>query len=289
MEPESPDWDRSPSVVMETKDEIFEHLPTKSETSPTTEVKPEDTTKEEDSPSNPPFLCPPVSSFPDPTTPPAKAPPVSQTSYRNLSTRAPPLPTLKATSSRKNFPATKPHTPAPPPSNSSSTSSEDPIILTTNVPILPKARPGHPPLNATWVGPSHLPTHPTSLQTPSHTHPPNLSTPPTQGLVQVTIPRPRHNGHILPFNFSSEIHHYLNPTTHRTHQPPLAPTPLPPCPAPQPAYPSSPPTTTGTVFPPVPPIPDTPLTDQQAATLQEAILRIARQAAAAAAVNMARR
>ena len=95
MEPESPDWDRSPSVVMETKDEIFEHLPTKSETSPTTEVKREDTTKEEDSPSNPPFLCPPVSSFPDPTTPPAKAPPVSHTSYRNLSTRAPPLPTLK--------------------------------------------------------------------------------------------------------------------------------------------------------------------------------------------------
>ena len=147
------------------------------------------------------------------------------------------------------------------------------------------ARPGYPPLNTTWVGPPHLLAHRSSSHATSHTH----SAPPTQGPIQVTIPRPQRNGHILPFNFSSDIKHYLNPTAHGTRQPLLASTPSPPCPAPQPIYPPTSSTTTTTVFPPIPPIPDTPLTDQQAATLHDAILRVARQAAAAAAVEMASR
>ena len=85
-EHESPDWDRSPSIVIETKDEIFEptQVKAKSETSLTPEVKFEDTKKEEDSPSNPAFLCPPVSSLPDSSTPPAKAPPVPHAATRFL-------------------------------------------------------------------------------------------------------------------------------------------------------------------------------------------------------------
>ena len=178
-------------------------------------------------------------------------------------------------------------TPPPPrhPYTTSSTSSEDPVILTTNVPILPKARPGHPPLNTTWVGPPQSPNlHPT-MPTSSHTH----FTAPTRGPLRVTIPRPHHNGHLLPFNFSSDIKHYLNPTAHRTRQPLLPPTPSPPCPAPPANYQPTTTTNTTTVFPPVPPIPDAPLTDQQAATLHHAILRIARQAAAAAAAEMTSR
>ena len=87
MEHESPDWDRSPSVVMETKDETFEppQITAKSETSSTKEAKFEDTKKEEDSPSNSAFLCPPVNSLPDTSTPPAKAPPVPHASYRSNS------------------------------------------------------------------------------------------------------------------------------------------------------------------------------------------------------------
>ena len=63
----------------------------------------------------------------------------------------------------------------------------------------------------------------------------------------------------------------------------------PPCPAPQPAFT---PTTTPpqpaprALFPPLPPIPDFPLTEQQANHLTNAILRIARSAANAAAANM---
>lgn len=48
--------------------------------------------------------------------------------------RQPPTPTPTSSCSK----------PPPPPPSSSSSSSEDPVILTTNVPILQKARPGHP-------------------------------------------------------------------------------------------------------------------------------------------------
>ena len=192
-------------------------------------VKFEITKKEEDSPPHSTSLCPPVSSLPDTTsTPPPKTPPVSQTSYRNLSTRTTSQAASKTTSVRRTAADAHRTTPPPPPSTTSSTGSEDPVILTTNVPILPKARPGHPPLNTTWVGPpqSHI-RHPTT-PTSSHSH----STTPPRGPLRVTVPRPHHNGHLLPFNFSSDIKHYLNPTAHRTRQPLLSPTPSPPCPAP---------------------------------------------------------
>ena len=107
--------------------------------------------------------------------------------------------------------------------------------------------------------------------------------------LRVTIPRPHHNGHLLPFNFSSDIKHYLNPTAHPTRRPLRTSTPSPPCPAPPALYQPTTTTNTTNVFPPVPPIPDAPLTEQQAATLQRAILRIARQAAAAAAAEITSR
>ena len=139
------------------------------------------------------MLCPPVRTVPDKTSttstsPPAKAPPVSHTSYRNLSTRTTSQANPKTTPTAPT--TTRPHLTAPPtpPSTTPSTSTEDPIILTTNVPILPKARPGHPPINTTWVGP------------PQSHHPPHTATP-TRIPLQVTIPRPHRNGQLLPFNF----------------------------------------------------------------------------------------
>ena len=86
MEHESPDWDRTPSVEIETKDEPLEttQIMAKTETSSTKDIKFEDAKKEEDSPSPTTLLCPPVSSLPDTSTPPAKAPPIPHASYRNL-------------------------------------------------------------------------------------------------------------------------------------------------------------------------------------------------------------
>ena len=172
--------------------------------------KPELMKKEEDSPQHYPMLCPPVSAVPDKTpttstTPPPKAPPVSHTSYRNLSTRNTPQTNLKPTPTQPA--ATPPHTTSAPPSTTSSTSTEDPVILTTNVPILPKARPGHPPINTTWVGPPQW-HHASPYQQHLHASP-----------IQVTIPRPHRNGQLLPFNFSNDVKHYLNPTAHPTRRP----------------------------------------------------------------------
>ena len=280
MEYESPDWDPTPTEPIEVKDEIQDTTEAEPTEPPASnEVKFEIMKKEEeDSPPHSNMLCPPVRSVPDKTSttstpPPAKAPPVSHTSYRNLSTRTTSQTTSKTTSAQHTAAAPHPTAPPTPPSTTSSTSTEDPIILTTNVPILPKARPGHPPLNTTWVG-------------PPHSHYPPHSAAPTRIPLQVTIPRPHHNGQLLPFNFSSDIKHYLNPTAHPTRRPRSTSTPSPPCPTPPTHFQPTTTTNTTTVFPPVPPIPDAPLTEQQAATLQQAILRIARQAAAAAAAEL---
>ena len=126
--------------------------------------------KEEDSPPHSTMLCPPVRTVPDKTSttstpPPAKAPPVSHTSYRNLSTRTTSQATPKTTSTQHTAAAPHPTAPPTPPSTTSSTSTEDPIILTTNVPILPKARPGHPRSIPLGLAPRahitlHIPQHP---------------------------------------------------------------------------------------------------------------------------------
>ena len=288
MEYESPDWDPSPSVLIEIKDE-FQEPPALEPTEPSSSkvIKFEVMKKEEDSRPHSISLCPPVSSFADntSTSPPPKAPPVSHTSYRNLSTRTTSPATSKTTSVQRTTADLHHTAPPPPPSTTSSTSTEDPVILTTNVPILPKARPGHPPLNTTWVGPPQSHNLPPTTPTSSHTH----SAAPMRVPLRVTIPRPHHNGHLLPFNFSSDIKHYLNPTAHPTRRPLCTSTHSPPCPAPPALYQPTTTTNTTTVFPPVPPIPDAPLTEQQAATLQHAILRIARQAAAAAAAEITSR
>ena len=270
MDYDSPDWDRTPTESIEVKEETPHLIKAEADEPSTSGPKLELTKKEEDSPQHAPMLCPPVSAVPDKTsttstTPPAKAPPVSHTSYRNLSTRNTPQTNPKPTPTPHD--AIPPHTAPAPPSTTSSTSTEDPVILTTNVPILPKARPGHPPINTTWVRPPQR-------------HRPHPSTAPTRNLVQVTIPRPHRNGQLLPFNFSNDIKHHLNPTAHPTRRP-VTSSPVPPS-----HFSPTTTTNTTTVFPPVPPIPDAPLTEQQAATLQQTILRIARQAAAAAAAEL---
>ena len=208
MEHESPDWERTPSVEIEMKDEPVEppQIKAKTETSSTKDIKFEDAKTEEDSPSLSTLPCLPVSSLPDNSTPPAKAPPVSHTSYRNLSTRT----TSPAKPKSTILPSAA--APAKLTPTTSSTSSEDPIILTTNVPILPKARPGYPPLNTTWVAhpaPTHHEPHP---QRAAHTdlsggHRPTSSTQwahPTFQLLQrhQTLPQPYHTPYtttIAPF------------------------------------------------------------------------------------------
>ena len=169
----------------------------------------------------------------------------------------------------------------PPPSPSTTTSSEDPVLLMTNVPILKKARPGQPPLRPlAYQDPPSTTLVPPPALAPSLLHPPPLQT-------QVRIPRPRHNGRILPFHFSHHILEYLDSNKDRPSTTPAAP----PYPAPPPAFPAHgipppPQPAPPALFPPLPPLPELPLTDQQANQLTTAILRIARRAAAAAATNM---
>ena len=119
---------------------------------------------------------------------------------------------------------------------------------------------------------------------PATIHPPPL---PTHRQTQVRIPKPHHNGHILPFHFSNNILRYLDSNMDRS----TSTSATPPCPAPPPAFPTHgipppPQPAPPALFPPLPPLPELPLTDQQANQLTTAILRIARRAAAAAATNM---
>ena len=65
---------------------------------------------------------------------------------------------------------------------------------------------------------------------PVTTHPPPL---PTHRHTQVRIPRPRCNGHIIPFHFSHNILQYLDSNVDRSSSTPAAP----PYPAPPPAFP----------------------------------------------------
>ena len=121
---------------------------------------------------------------------------------------------------------------------------------------------------------------------------------PTHRQAQVTIPRPRRNGKLMPFNFCSEILHYLNPINTPSRQPlPFAlqpeqpspptlssaapPAPLtqqvpstPPCPAQPKAFsprntPPPPQLAPQALFPPLPPLPNIQLTDQQANNLAD--------------------
>ena len=326
MAHESPDWSPATSTNVDCKEEIKEEIhdktvpsakadlstipeATEKEAAKKDEIKKEEIKPEDDSPFNPAFLCPPVRSPPEPSGIPVKAPPVSQASYRNLSTRTTSQPPPKPHTTRisKQSHSTSAAATAPPPSTTSSTSSEDPIIVTTNVPIPPKAQPDRPP----------LPTaRPISRASASHDTSPQATSNPylilqSHDSIRVNIPRPQHNGHRLPFNFSSDIKQHLQ-RTHLSRQPllvwqtlhePITSPTHDPIPIPSRGHPSTRGITvatstrdltaatssTTTLFPPVPPIPDTPLTDQQAATLEEAILRIARQAAAAAAAHMNQR
>ena len=161
-------------------------------------------------------------------------------------------------------------------------------------PILKKARPGQPPLrSSTHQDPPATTTVPPPALAPSLLHPPPAKAhPPPQPAyrhTQVRIPRPHHNGHVMPFHFSHHILQHLN--SNMDHRRTTATPAIPPCPAPPPAFPahgipSPPQPAPPALFPPLPPLPELPLTDQQANQLATAILRIARRAAAAAATNM---
>ena len=81
-------------------------------------------------------------------------------------------------------------------------------------------------------------------------HIPTTSTQPRQLQATLTLQRPHvalcgSPSHapittdLTPFNFSSDIKHYLNSTAHRTRQPLLPPRHSPPCPAPPASYPSN--------------------------------------------------
>ena len=212
MDLESPDWDRSPSLIEETRDDPYLTPAVKQE-----DIKLEDVKQEDPSPTALVLSTPRASTTLLPPPPP-KSPPILPPPYRNLSTRTtstqpPPRSTTKHT-------GRKPHPPPPPPSTSSSTSSEDPVILTTNVPILQKSRPGQPPLRLR-PQPNPQATPLTSPPLPTQSSSSNMRSPPlpTHRQAQVTIPRPGCNGKILPFNFSSHILHYLDPVNAPSRQP----------------------------------------------------------------------
>lgn len=176
MDLDSPDWDRSPSIIEDAQDDPYFTEEVKQE-----QIKDEQIKQEEPSPPESPHCKPLATNITGAhhTPPPPKAPPVLITPYRNLSTRP----------TQRLHPTTTPAPPCskpPPPSPSSSTSSEDPVILTTNVPILQKSRPGQPSLH---LRPQPTAQHPTP-PLPSKAPPPPT---PTHRQVRVTIPRPRLN------------------------------------------------------------------------------------------------
>ena len=271
MDYDSPDWDRTPTESIEVKDEA-PHLTKAEAVEPSTnDTKLELTKKEEDSPQHTPMLCPPVSTVPGKTSttstsPPAKAPlfPTHLTGTCPHATRHRQTPNQHQHSLQPHFriPRHHLHHHLPHPLPALRTLSSSPPMF----PFYPKhVRGTHQSIPPGWA--------------PQLYHAPHSATP-TRIPLQVTIPRPHRNGQLLPFNFSTDIKHYLNPTAHSTRRPATS------RPAPPTHFHPTTTTNTTTVFPPVPPIPDAPLTEQQAATLQQTILRIACQAAAAAAAEL---
>ena len=281
---DSPDWDPSPSALEELQSDPYTLPTVKFEQSDLPEIKsepvkdePDESTHHSSTGVQSAAVTITQASPPPPKTPPipAPSPPKHSTAHR-------------ARTARSATGAT--HKP-PPASPSPTTSSEDPVRLMTNVPILKNARPGQPPLRlftphdppSTTVPPPAL--APSLLHPqPATIHPPPL---PTHRQTQVRIPKPHHNGHILPFHFSNNILRYLDSNMDRS----TSTSATPPCPAPPPAFPTHgipppPQPAPPALFPPLPPLPELPLTDQQANQLTTAILRIARRAAAAAATNM---
>ena len=226
------------------------------------------TKKEEDSPPHSTSLCPPVSSLPEyhihltatsphalHHLPPPKRPPFS----------APPL--IRTARHRHRR-----HPPHPPPAVR--------ILLSSppTSPSYPKhALDTHRSTPPGWA--HHSPT--------TSTQPCQLQATPTSQRLRVALcGSPSHGPITMDTSYLSTFPATSSITSTPQH---TAPTPSPPCPAPPANYQPTTTTNTTTVFPPVPPIPDAPLTDQQAATLHHAILRIARQAAAAAAAEMTSR
>ena len=144
MDLESPDWDRSPSLIEEVKADPYTTPMVKQEDIKLEDVKLEDV-EPEDTASTALVLTTPPASTTAVLPPPPKTPPILPPPHRNRSTH-----TTTATQPQPRMTThhagSKPPPPRrPPPSTSSSTSSEDPVILTTNVPLLQKSRPGQPP------------------------------------------------------------------------------------------------------------------------------------------------
>ena len=143
MDLESPDWDRSPSLIEEVKTDPYTAPDAKQEDIKLEEVKLEDFEHEEAATTAVVLATPPASTT-STLPPPPKTPPIPPPTHRNRSARTtvhtpqPPRPKHHQADS-------KPPSQRPPPSPSSSTSSEDPVILTTNVPIPQKSHPGQPP------------------------------------------------------------------------------------------------------------------------------------------------
>ena len=285
---DSPDWDPSPSALEDLQSDPYTLPTVKFEQPDLPEVKSEvksESVTDSDEPNEPTHhssgVQPATATSTQASPPPPKTPPVP----------APYPPKHSTTHRARTASSATGATPKPPPP-SPTTSSEDPVLLMTNVPILKKARPGQPPLRLfTHQDPPSTTTVPPPALAPSllrpqpdTIHPPPL---PTHRQTQVRIPRPHHNGHIMPFHFSDNILRYLNSNMDRSSSTLAAP----PCPAPPPAFPTHgipppPQPAPPALFPPLPPLPELPLTDQQANQLTTAILRIARRAAAAAATNM---
>ena len=240
MDLESPNWDRSPSLIEEVKADPYTAPAVKQEDIKLEDVKLEDV-EQEDAASTAVVLTTPPASTTSALPPPPKTPPILPPAHRNRSARTT-AHTLQQPHSTTHQADSKPPPQRPPPSTSSSTSSEDPVILTTNVPILRKSRPGnrpidylhhsilHPPpsflhlpllvrsstlLPATSVPPHFLHTAKHKSRFPDHAATAKLCRSTSQTTSSTTLIRPTH---------PLRLHFVLHPLTLTT--PSRQPTPL---------------------------------------------------------------
>ena len=286
MDLESPDWDRSPSLIEEVKADPYTTPMVKQEDIKLEDVKLEDV-EPEDTASTALVLTTPPASTTAVSPPPPKTPPILPPPHRNRSTRTttatqpqPHMTTHHAGS--KPPPPRRPHPPPPLPPAARTRSSLPPMfryyrnhvqdnlridyfhnsILQPHLSFLHRLSSPHLP--ATYA-------HPHFLHTVRHRSP---------------FPDRVATAKSCQFNFSDHTLNYLDSVNapsnsafqsppHRSH-PTLSPansshphTSIPPCPAPPPAFspctvPPPPQLAPQALFPPLPPIPNFRLTDQQA-------------------------
>ena len=140
MDLESPDWERSPSLIEEVHTDPYTAPAVKQEEIKLEDVKLEDV-EHEDTTTTLAVLPTPPASASSTLPPPPKTPPILPPSHRNRSVRT------TAHTPQQPRPNIRQADNKPPPSPSTSTSSEDPVILTTKSQYYRNHVPGNRPID----------------------------------------------------------------------------------------------------------------------------------------------